>query len=71
MLSVKLLQAINLPVREGGRARDPFVIVFLLPNKEAVFQTAVVKQTLNPRFDVSFEFQGILSHEVRQQVSQR
>ncbi len=68
-LSVKLLQAMNLPQREGGRLRDPFVVVFLLPNKETVFQTAVVKQTLNPRFDAAFEFQGIQQNEIRQQVS--
>lgn len=66
-LTVHLIEAFNLPAKDRRGTSDPFVILFLLPNKEAIYETKVHKQTLNPKFDQVFEFPGLLPNEIRRQ----
>ena len=66
-LIIHLQQAFNLPPQEVHRAAGNFVTLFLLPSREEVHQTAVVSG-VSPMFNQVFEFGGILTDEVRQQV---
>ena len=67
-LSVHLQQAYNLPAKDHRGTSDPFVVFFLLPNKEEIYESKVVYKTLNPIFDQVFEFGGILPQEIRRQT---
>ena len=67
-LTVHLDQAFNLPAKDRCGTSDPFVVMFLLPDKEEVFQSRVVMKSLNPIFDETFGFRGILAHEVYEKV---
>lgn len=67
-LSVHLVSGTNLPAKDRRGTSDPFVILFLLPNKEQIFQSRVHDKTLNPSFDEVFEFTGLLPDEVRRQT---
>ena len=67
-LSVHLQQAYNLPARDVRGTSDPFVVFFLLPNKEEIYESKIVHKTLNPIFDQVFEFGGILPQEIRRQT---
>ena len=66
-LTVHLILANNLPAKDRRGTSDPFVILFLLPNKEEIFESKVHKRTLNPVFDQVFEFSGLLPNEIRRQ----
>ena len=66
-LTVHLIDAVNLPAMDRRGTSDPFVILFLLPNKEEIFESKVHRRTLEPRFDEVFEFNGLLPNEIRRQ----
>ena len=56
----------------GGRVKskheaDSLVMLFLVPHKQHMFYSAVVKKTNNPSFNEAFEFTDLLSSEVRRQ----
>lgn len=67
-LTVHLISGTNLPAKDRRGTSDPFVILFLIPNKEQIFQSKVHDKTLNPSFDEVFEFTGLLPDEVRRQT---
>lgn len=67
-LTVHLMEATNLPGKDRRGASDPFVILFLLPNKEEIFESKVQKKTHNPVFNEVFEFSGLLPNEIRRQT---
>ena len=66
-LTVHLMKGTNLPAKDRHGTSDPFVIIFLLPNKEQIFQTKVHQKELNPDFNEVFEFSGLLPAEIRRQ----
>ena len=66
-LTVHLIDAVNLPAMDRRGTSDPFVILFLLPNKEEIFESKVHRRTLDPVFDEVFEFSGLLPNEIRRQ----
>ena len=47
---------------------DSFVMLFLVPHKEQIFYSSVVKKSNNPSFNMMFEFTGLLANEIRRQV---
>uniref|UniRef100_A0A8B9TJE1 Synaptotagmin n=1 Tax=Anas platyrhynchos TaxID=8839 RepID=A0A8B9TJE1_ANAPL len=47
-LTVGILQAAELPALDMGGTSDPYVKVFLLPDKKKKYETKVQKKTLNP-----------------------
>lgn len=68
-LSVNLMKAENLPQKQACQGScDPFVMMFLLPNKQEVLQSVIKQRTLNPVFKQVFEFSGILAHDLKNQV---
>lgn len=55
-LTVGILQAAELPALDMGGTSDPYVKVFLLPDKKKKYETKVQKKTLNPAFNETFVF---------------
>ncbi|KAF5284008.1 hypothetical protein FQA39_LY17166 [Lamprigera yunnana] len=58
-LSVTVIQAEELPALDMGGTSDPYVKVYLLPDKKKKFETKVHRKTLNPVFNETFVFKGI------------
>ncbi|XP_068453481.1 synaptotagmin-6 [Clinocottus analis] len=54
-LMVNILRASDLPAKDLCGTSDPYVKVYLLPDRKK-FQTRVHRKTLNPSFDESFQF---------------
>ncbi|KAM4676653.1 synaptotagmin-1 [Discoglossus pictus] len=55
-LMVGIIQAAELPALDMGGTSDPYVKVFLLPDKKKKFETKVHRKTLNPVFNEQFTF---------------
>ena len=55
-LSVTVIQAEELPALEIGGTSDPYVKVYLLPDKKKKFETKVHRKTLSPVFNETFVF---------------
>ncbi|XP_069598899.1 synaptotagmin-5 [Ranitomeya imitator] len=55
-LVVGIIQAADLPALDIGGTSDPYVKVFLLPDKKKKHETKVHRKTLNPTFNESFTF---------------
>ncbi|XP_078387886.1 synaptotagmin-1-like [Cetorhinus maximus] len=55
-LIVGIIQAAELAALDIGGTSDPYVKVFLLPDKKKKFETKVHRKTLNPTFNESFTF---------------
>ncbi|XP_070800887.1 synaptotagmin-1-like [Pituophis catenifer annectens] len=55
-LVVGIIEAADLPALDIGGTSDPYVKVFLIPEKKKKFETKVHHKTLNPTFNESFTF---------------
>ncbi|XP_066938368.1 synaptotagmin 1 isoform X10 [Macrobrachium rosenbergii] len=55
-LSVTVIQCEELPALDMGGTSDPYVKVYLLPDKKKKFETKVHRKTLNPVFEETFTF---------------
>ncbi|KAE9555626.1 hypothetical protein FO519_001204 [Halicephalobus sp. NKZ332] len=55
-LTVVVLTAEELPAMDLGGTSDPYVKLFLMPDKKKKFQTKVQRKSLNPVFNESFVF---------------
>ncbi|RWS14684.1 synaptotagmin 1-like protein [Dinothrombium tinctorium] len=55
-LAVSVIQAEDLPGLDLGGTSDPYVKVYLLPDKKKKFETKVHRRTLNPVFNETFNF---------------
>lgn len=55
-LLVGILQAEGLAALDLGGSSDPYVQVYLLPDKRRRHETKVHRQTLSPRFEETFAF---------------
>ncbi|XP_028303123.1 synaptotagmin-2-like isoform X2 [Gouania willdenowi] len=55
-LTVGILQAADLISMDSGGTSDPYVKVFILPDKKKKYDTKVHKKTLNPVFNETFVF---------------
>lgn len=51
-----VIQAEDLPALDMGGTSDPYVKVYLLPDKKKKFETKVHRKTLNPVFNETFVF---------------
>ncbi|KAL3267094.1 hypothetical protein HHI36_011234 [Cryptolaemus montrouzieri] len=58
-LSVTVIQAEELPALDMGGTSDPYVKVYLLPDKKKKFETKVHRKTLNPVFNETFCFKNM------------
>lgn len=55
-LSVGVIQAADLPGMDMSGTSDPYVKVYLLPDKKKKHETKVHRKTLNPVFNETFIF---------------
>ncbi|XP_040450099.1 LOW QUALITY PROTEIN: synaptotagmin-3 [Falco naumanni] len=55
-LVVRVLRALDLPAKDANGFSDPYVKIYLLPDRKRKFQTKVHRKTLNPVFDETFSF---------------
>uniref|UniRef100_A0A3Q3LLI4 Synaptotagmin n=1 Tax=Mastacembelus armatus TaxID=205130 RepID=A0A3Q3LLI4_9TELE len=56
MLVVGILQAAELAAMDVGGSSDPYVKLYLLPDKKKKFETKVHRKTLEPSFNETFTF---------------
>ncbi|XP_059942573.1 synaptotagmin-6 isoform X1 [Mesoplodon densirostris] len=55
-LIVRILKAFDLPAKDFCGSSDPYVKIYLLPDRKRKLQTRVHRKTLNPTFDENFHF---------------
>lgn len=55
-LIVKVLEARDLPIKDVTGSSDPYVKVYLLPDRKKKYQTKVHRRNLNPIFNETFIF---------------
>ncbi|KAF7259772.1 hypothetical protein EG68_02740, partial [Paragonimus skrjabini miyazakii] len=55
-LTVGVLEAVDLPAMDMCGTSDPYVKLYLLPNKKRKFETKVHRKILNPVFNETFVF---------------
>ncbi|CAI9739104.1 synaptotagmin-1 isoform X1 [Octopus vulgaris] len=58
-LTVNVIQAADLPGMDMSGTSDPYVKVYLMPDKKKKFETKVHRKTLNPVFNESFTFKNV------------
>ncbi|KAM9759664.1 synaptotagmin-2-like isoform 2-T6 [Menidia menidia] len=63
-LTIGILQAADLMSMDSGGTSDPYVRVFILPDKKKKFDTKVHKKTLNPVFNETFVFKQVPYEEL-------
>ncbi|XP_068133750.1 synaptotagmin-10 isoform X1 [Hyperolius riggenbachi] len=56
LLMVKIVKALDLPAKDLCGTSDPYVKIYLLPDRKKKFQTRVHRKTLNPNFEETFQF---------------
>jgi len=69
-LSVGVIQAADLPGMDMSGTSDPYVKVYVMPDKKKKFETKVHRKTLNPVFNETFVFKVgifllILTYKIR------
>lgn len=52
------MNANDLPAMDLNGTSDPYVKVYVLPDKKKKFETKVQKKSLDPVFDETFNFKG-------------
>ncbi|XP_061617376.1 synaptotagmin-10 isoform X2 [Phyllopteryx taeniolatus] len=55
-LVVRILKGFDLPAKDFTGTSDPYVKIYLLPERKKKFQTRVHRKNLNPMFDETFCF---------------
>nr|XP_045620929.1 synaptotagmin-10-like isoform X1 [Procambarus clarkii]XP_045620930.1 synaptotagmin-10-like isoform X2 [Procambarus clarkii] len=68
-LLVKVVQAHDLPVKDVSGSSDPYVKVYLLPDRKKKFCTKVHRRNLNPEFNETFVFSAQMA-ELRERTLQ-
>lgn len=64
ILKVGIIEGVELPACDIGGTSDPYVKVYVLPEKKKKFETKVHRKTLNPVFNESFEFKNLPYAEI-------
>ncbi|XP_075924677.1 synaptotagmin-7 isoform X4 [Petromyzon marinus] len=57
-LTVKILKAVELPAKDFSGTSDPFVKIYLLPDKKNKVETKVKRKNLNPHWNETILFEG-------------
>lgn len=57
-LTVKMLRGQELPAKDFSGTSDPFVKIYLLPDKKHKLETKVKRKNLNPHWNETFLFEG-------------
>lgn len=61
-LTVKVLRGQDLPAKDFSGTSDPFVKIYLLPDKKHKLETKVKRKNLNPHWNETFLFEGLCLH---------
>lgn len=61
-LTVKILKGQDLPAKDFSGTSDPFVKLYLLPDKKHKLETKVKRKNLNPHWNETFLFEGQMNH---------
>lgn len=59
-LTVKILKGQDLPAKDFSGTSDPFVKIYLLPDKKHKLETKVKRKNLNPHWNETFLFEGTM-----------
>lgn len=59
-LTVKILKGQELPAKDFSGTSDPFVKLYLLPDKKHKLETKVKRKNLNPHWNETFLFEGMI-----------
>lgn len=59
-LTVKILKGQDLPAKDFSGTSDPFVKLYLLPDKKHKLETKVKRKNLNPHWNETFLFEGMM-----------
>jgi hypothetical protein len=68
-LVVKVVSAEELPAKDFSGTSDPYVKLYLLPDRKNKFQTKVHRKTLNPEFNESFRL-SVPFNDLRERILQ-
>lgn len=58
-LTVKILKGQDLPAKDFSGTSDPFVKIYLLPDRKHKLETKVKRKNLNPHWNETFLFEGL------------
>ena len=61
ILTVHIVKCEDLPAMDIGGTSDPYVKLYLLPERKRKYETKVHRKTLNPVFNESFKFEVNIS----------
>ncbi|XP_058876217.1 synaptotagmin-7 isoform X2 [Acipenser ruthenus] len=67
-LTVKILKGQELPAKDFSGTSDPFVKIYLLPDKKNKLETKVKRKNLNPHWNETFLFEGFPYEKVVQRT---
>ncbi|XP_056268697.1 synaptotagmin-7b [Pseudoliparis swirei] len=67
-LTVKILKGQDLPAKDFSGTSDPFVKLYLLPDKKHKLETKVKRKNLNPHWNETFLFEGFPYEKVVQRI---
>lgn len=67
-LTVKVLKGQDLPAKDFSGTSDPFVKLYLLPDKKHKLETKVKRKNLNPHWNETFLFEGFPYEKVRERT---
>lgn len=68
-LRINIVRAEDLPARDFSGTSDPYVKIYLLPDRKNKCQTKVHRKTLNPEFNESFTFTAMYK-EIQDRILQ-
>lgn len=63
-LTVKILKGQDLPAKDFSGTSDPFVKIYLLPDKKHKLETKVKRKNLNPHWNETFLFEGSMANGI-------
>ncbi|MEQ2157736.1 hypothetical protein GOODEAATRI_004877 [Goodea atripinnis] len=67
-LTVKVLKGQDLPAKDFSGTSDPFVKIYLLPDKKHKLETKVKRKNLNPHWNETFLFEGLSYFQTSVQI---
>uniref|UniRef100_A0A8K9UMY4 C2 domain-containing protein n=1 Tax=Oncorhynchus mykiss TaxID=8022 RepID=A0A8K9UMY4_ONCMY len=67
-LTVKILKGQELPAKDFSGTSDPFVKIYLLPDKKHKLETKIKRKNLNPHWNETFLFEGFPYEKVRERT---
>ncbi|XP_016399033.1 synaptotagmin-7-like [Sinocyclocheilus rhinocerous] len=67
-LTVKILKGQDLPAKDFSGTSDPFVKIYLLPDRKHKLETKVKRKNLNPHWNETFLFEGFPYEKVRERT---